>query len=42
MDPVALEKAFEFYPEVRLIIVARLYGTPGKMEEIKLGISENK
>ena len=35
MDPVALEKAFELYPEVRLIIVAHLYGTPGKMQEIK-------
>lgn len=35
MDPVALEKAFELYPEVRLIIVAHLYGTPGNMEEIK-------
>ncbi len=35
MDPVALEKAFELYPEVRLIIVAHLYGTPGKMEQIR-------
>ncbi len=35
MDPVALEKAFEMYPEVRLIVVAHLYGTPGKVEEIK-------
>ena len=35
MDPVALEKAFEIYPDVRLIVVAHLYGTPGKMEEIK-------
>ena len=35
MNPVALEKAFELYPEVRLIIVAHLYGTPGKMQEIK-------
>ena len=35
MSPEALEKAFELYPEVRLIIVAHLYGTPGKMEEIK-------
>lgn len=35
MSPEALEKAFEIYPEVRLIIVAHLYGTPGKMEEIK-------
>ena len=35
MDPVALEKAFEIYPDVRLIVVAHLYGTPGKIEEIK-------
>ena len=35
MDPVALEKAFELYPDVRLVVVAHLYGTPGKMEEIK-------
>lgn len=35
MDPVALEKAFEIYPDVKLVIIAHLYGTPGKMEEIK-------
>ena len=35
MSPEALEKAFELYPEVRLIVVAHLYGTPGKMEEIR-------
>lgn len=35
MDPVALEKAFEVYPEVKLIVIAHLYGTPGKVEEIK-------
>jgi dTDP-4-amino-4,6-dideoxygalactose transaminase len=35
MDPVALEKAFELYPEVRLVVVAHLYGTPGKVDEIK-------
>lgn len=35
MSPVALEKAFELYPDVRLIVVAHLYGTPGKMEEIR-------
>lgn len=35
MDPVALEKAFEIYPEVRLIVVAHLYGTPAKIEEIR-------
>lgn len=35
MDPVALEKAFAIYPEVRLIVIAHLYGTPGKIDEIK-------
>ena len=35
MCPKALEKAFEIYPDVRLVVVAHLYGTPGKMEEIK-------
>lgn len=35
MDPVALEKAFEIYPEVKIIVVAHLYGTPGKVDEIK-------
>ena len=35
MDPVALEKAFELYPDVKLVVVAHLYGTPGKMEEIR-------
>lgn len=35
MDPIALEKAFKQYPEVRLVVLAHLYGTPGKMDEIK-------
>lgn len=35
MDPEALEKAFEILPDVRLIVVAHLYGTPGKIDEIK-------
>ncbi len=35
MDPVSLQRAFELYPDVRLIVVAHLYGTPGKVEEIK-------
>lgn len=35
MDPKALEKAFEIYPEVKHIVVANLYGTPGKLDEIK-------
>lgn len=39
MDPAALEKAFELYPEVKVVVVAHLYGTPGKMDEIH-GICE--
>lgn len=35
MDPVALEKAFEVYPDVKVIVVAHLYGVPGKIDEIK-------
>ena len=31
MDPVALEKAFELYPEVKVVVVAHLYGTPEKL-----------
>ncbi|MCM1431237.1 MAG: aminotransferase class I/II-fold pyridoxal phosphate-dependent enzyme [Muribaculaceae bacterium] len=34
MDPAALEQAFELYPEVRVVLLAHLYGTPGKIEEI--------
>lgn len=34
MDPVALEKAFELYPDVRLVVIAHLYGVPAKMDEI--------
>lgn len=35
MDPIALEKAFEIYPEVKVVVLVHLYGTPGKIEEIK-------
>ena len=34
MDPVALEKAFELYPEVKMVVIAHLYGTPGKVDEL--------
>ena len=34
MDPVALNKAFELYPDTKVIIVANLYGTPAKFDEI--------
>ena len=34
MDPVALEKAFEKYPQAKVVMLAHLYGTPAKMDEI--------
>ena len=35
MDPAALDKAFELYPDVKVVVVAHLYGTPGKIDEIR-------
>ncbi len=35
MCPKALEKAFEMYPDVKIVVLAHLYGTPGKMDEIR-------
>lgn len=35
MDPRALEKAFEIHPDVRVVVVAHLYGTPCKMDQIR-------
>ncbi len=35
MDPIALEKAFEIYPEVKVVVLAQLYGVPAKMDEIR-------
>ena len=34
MDPAALEKAFELYPDTKVIVVVNLYGTPAKYDEI--------
>ena len=35
MDPRALEKAFEKYPDTKVVMLAHLYGTSAKMDEIK-------
>lgn len=35
MDPKALEKAFEKYPECKVVITVNLYGTPSKLDEIR-------
>lgn len=34
MDPVALAKAFQKYPNAKIVALAHLYGTPSKMDEI--------
>ena len=34
MDPEALELAFKKYPDTKLVVMAHLYGTPGKMDEL--------
>lgn len=34
MDPVALEKAFQKYPDAKVVVMAHLYGTPAKMDEL--------
>ena len=35
MSPEALEQAFERYPDVKLVVMVHLYGTPGKVAEIR-------
>ena len=35
MSPEALEKAFGIYPDVKLVVAAHLYGTPGKILQIR-------
>lgn len=35
MDPVALEKAFELYPDVKVVVLVHLYGVPAKVDEIQ-------
>ena len=34
MDPIALERAFETFPQAKAVVFANLYGTPGKLDEI--------
>ncbi len=35
MDPKSLEKAFKLYPQVKVVVIAHLYGTPSKIDELK-------
>lgn len=41
MDPAALERAFVLHKDVKIVIVAHLYGTPAKMDEIARICKEN-
>lgn len=34
MDPASLEEAFQIYPDVKVVVLAHLYGVPAKMDEI--------
>ena len=35
MDPAALERAFQMYPDVKVVVMVHLYGTPAKIDELK-------
>jgi len=35
MDPASLERAFERYPDTRIVMVANLYGVPAQFDEIR-------
>lgn len=35
MDPIALQRAFELYPDTKVVIVANLYGIPAKLDQIR-------
>lgn len=35
MDPDALREAFRLYPDVKYVVLANLYGTPGKLDELR-------
>ena len=35
-DPVVLEKAYQKYPDVKLVVYAELYGFPGRVDIIEI------
>ena len=41
MNPDALEKAFELYPDTRVVVAAHLYGVPAKIDELKAICEKN-
>lgn len=42
MDPTALQKAFEKYPDAKAVVVVNLYGTPAKLDELHAICEEHK
>ncbi|MGL6291958.1 DegT/DnrJ/EryC1/StrS family aminotransferase [Eubacterium aggregans] len=42
MDPIALENAFQIYPDIKVVVVAHLYGVPAKIDEIKAICDKHK
>lgn len=42
MDPIALKRAFEKYPDVKVVVISYLYGTPAKIDEILDICNEHK
>ena len=40
MDPKALRKAFEMYPDVKIVVLVHLYGNPANMDEILQVVNE--
>ena len=41
MDPEALEEAFKIYPDVKIVLIAHLDGTPGKIDELNAVIKKH-
>lgn len=42
MDPIALEKAFEMYPEVKLVVSAELYGFAGDIKKSRKSVKNTE
>lgn len=41
MDPKSLEKAFELYPDIKVVVAADLYGAPAKLDELRAICDKN-
>ena len=41
LNPAALERAFKLFPDVKVVIVANLYGTSAKFDEIRKVCAQN-